>query len=200
MNFLLRTGAAACAALSLSACATTGSADSTANARALPDDTPYASTYRPYPGRPTAIVGATVFDGTGGQMNNATVLFAEGKVVGLGDASLAVPDGYDRLDGTGKFVTPGVIDIHSHLGDYPTPSVSAHSDGNEATAPTTPDVWAEHSVWPQDPGFSRALANGGVTSLQILPGSANLMGGRAVTLKNVPSRTEIGRASCRERV
>jgi imidazolonepropionase-like amidohydrolase len=55
-----------------------------------------------------------------------------------------------------------------------------------------PDVWAEHSVWPQDPGFSRALANGGVTSLQVLPGSANLFGGRSVVLKNVPARTVQG--------
>ena len=47
-------------------------------------------------------------------------------------------------------------------------------------------MWAEHSVWPQDPGFSRALVNGGVTTLQILPGSANLFGGRSVVLKNVP--------------
>jgi imidazolonepropionase-like amidohydrolase len=47
-------------------------------------------------------------------------------------------------------------------------------------------VWAEHSVWPQDPGFGRALA-GGVTALQTLPGSANLIGGRGVTLKNVPA-------------
>jgi len=105
---------------------------------------------------------------------------------------MAVPEGYDRIDARGKFVTPGVIDAHSHLGDYPTPSVGAHSDGNEATSPTTPDVWAEHSVWPQDPGFTRALANGGITSLMILPGSANLMGGRSVTLKNVPSLTVQG--------
>lgn len=75
--------------------------------------------------------------------------------------------------------------MHSHLGVYPSPGVSAHSDGNEATAPVTAEVWAEHSVWPQDPGFSRAIA-GGITSLQILPGSANLFGGRSVTLKNVP--------------
>jgi imidazolonepropionase-like amidohydrolase len=91
--------------------------------------------------------------------------------------------------GSGKFVTPGIIDIHSHLGVYPSPAVEANSDGNEATSPTTPDVWAEHSVWPQDPGFSRAMANGGITSLNILPGSANLMGGRSVMLKNVPGRT-----------
>jgi imidazolonepropionase-like amidohydrolase len=57
------------------------------------------------------------------------------------------------------------------------------------TNPTTPEVWAEHSVWPQDPGFSRALANGGVTTLMVLPGSGNLMGGRSVTLRNVPGRT-----------
>jgi Imidazolonepropionase and related amidohydrolases len=153
---------------------------------------PYASTYKPYPGRPTALVGATVFDGRGGRIDNGTVLFAGGKVEAIGGPDMAIPDGYDRIDGAGKFVTPGVIDAHSHLGDYPSPGVDASSDGNEATSPTTPDVWAEHSVWPQDPGFTRALANGGVTSLLILPGSANLMGGRAVALKNVPSITVQG--------
>lgn len=153
---------------------------------------PYPSTYRPYPGRPTALVGATVYDGRGTRIENGTVLFAEGKVVAVGGSDLAVPEGYDRVDAAGKFVTPGVIDIHSHLGDYASPAVEANSDGNEMTSPTTPDVWAEHSIWPQDPGFSRALANGGVTTLEILPGSANLMGGRAVTLKNVPSVTVQG--------
>lgn len=153
---------------------------------------PYASTYKPYPGRPTALVGATVYDGRGGRIDNGTVLFENGKVVAVGAADLAIPAGYDRVEGSGKFVTPGVIDIHSHLGVYPSPSVDALSDGNEMTSPTTPDVWAEHSVWPQDPGFTRALINGGVTTLQILPGSGNLIGGRAVTLKNVPSRTVQG--------
>ncbi|WP_336985379.1 amidohydrolase [Altererythrobacter aquiaggeris] len=183
-------------AVALAACSTTDSgkaasaSDSSASKAAL--GTPFPSTYKAYPGLPTALVGATVFDGAGNRIENGTVLFADGKIAAVGDAGLAIPDGYARIDGTGKFVTPGVIDIHSHLGDYPTPSVAAHSDGNEATSPTTPEVWAEHSVWPQDPGFSRALANGGVTSLQILPGSANLMGGRSVTLKNVPSRTVQG--------
>ena len=58
-------------------------------------------------------------------------------------------------------------------------------------APVTAEVWAEHSVWPQDPGFDTALASG-VTTLHILPGSANLFGGRGVTLRNVPSRTMQG--------
>ena len=135
-----------------------------------------------------------MFDGEGGRIENGRVLFSEGKVK-LVDALTSdadMPANANVVDGTGKFVTPGIIDIHSHLGNYPSPSVEAHSDGNEATSPTTPEVWAEHSVWPQDPGFSRALANGGVTTLQILPGSANLMGGRSVTLKNVYARTVQG--------
>ncbi|OZA92898.1 MAG: amidohydrolase, partial [Erythrobacter sp. 34-65-8] len=191
-----RTFTAIGGALALSACTTNGTPDTVASASSGPSATkgeaPYASTYKPYPGAATALVGATVFDGAGQRIDNGTVLFSGGKVVAVGGADLAIPAGYTRVDGTGKYVTPGIIDIHSHLGDYPTPSVEAHSDGNEATSPATPEVWAEHSVWPQDPGFTRALANGGITSLQILPGSANLFGGRTVTLKNVASRTVQG--------
>jgi len=153
---------------------------------------PFPSTYKAYPGVATAIRNVTVYDGEGGKIDNGVVFMSGGKITSVGGPDTAIPAGVNMLDGTGKFVTPGIIDIHSHLGDYPTPSVEAHSDGNEATSPTTPEVWAEHSVWPQDPGFSRALANGGVTALQILPGSANLMGGRSVVLKNVYARTVQG--------
>jgi imidazolonepropionase-like amidohydrolase len=156
------------------------------------DKNPYPSTYKPYPGRPTLIQGATVYDGAGGRFDNASVELRDGKVVAVHTGKVEAASGTHVIDGRGKYVTPGIIDVHSHLGDYPSPAVNAHDDGNEATAPTTPEVWAEHSVWPQDPGFSRAMANGGITSLQILPGSANLMGGRSVTLKNVPARTMQG--------
>lgn len=151
---------------------------------------PFPSTYHAYPGRPTLITNVTVFDGEGGKIEGGQVLFRDGKIVAVGQS--LDPAGADVIDGQGKWVTPGIIDVHSHLGDYPSPGVDAHSDGNEATAPITAEVWAEHSVWPQDPGFARALANGGVTTLQILPGSANLMGGRSVTLKNVYARTMQG--------
>jgi imidazolonepropionase-like amidohydrolase len=154
--------------------------------------TPFPSTYKAYPGVATAIRNVTVYDGEGGKIDNGVVFMTGGKISNVGGPDTAIPAGVNVVNGTGKFVTPGIIDIHSHLGDYPTPSVEAHSDGNEATSPTTPEVWAEHSVWPQDPGFSRALANGGVTALQILPGSANLMGGRSVVLKNVYARTVQG--------
>jgi len=150
---------------------------------------PFPSTYQAYPSQATAITGVTIFDGEGGRIDNGTVFMADGKIQAVGDSDMTYPADTLVLDGTGKFATPGIIDVHSHLGNYPTPSVRAHSDGNDATSPVTPEVWAEHSVWPQDPGFSRAMANGGITSLQILPGSANLFGGRSATLKNVPSRT-----------
>ncbi len=156
------------------------------------NENPYASTYVRYPGVPTVIRNATIFDGIGGQINGGTVIIADGVVKAVGTAALRAPAGAVELDGTGKFVTPGIIDVHSHLGNYPSPGVESHSDGNEATSPSRPEVWAEHSVWPQDPGFSRALANGGVTTLQVLPGSANLFGGRSVTLKNVYARTVQG--------
>jgi imidazolonepropionase-like amidohydrolase len=149
---------------------------------------PYPSTYRVYPGVPTVVRNVTIYDGEGGRIENGSILIADGKVAALG-ATVDAPAGATLIDGRGKWVTPGVIDIHSHLGDYPSPSVEANSDGNEVTNPVHPDVWAEHSVWPQDPGFTRALVNGGVTSLHVLPGSANLFGGRGVTLKNVPGRT-----------
>jgi len=152
---------------------------------------PFPSTYHPYPGVPTLLTNVTVYDGEGGRIDHGAVLFADGKIVQIGQ-DIAPPAGATVIDGTGKWVTPGVIDIHSHLGDYPSPGVKALSDGNEATAPVTSEVWAEHSVWPQDPGFSRALANGGVTTLEILPGSANLFGGRSVVLKNVYARTVQG--------
>lgn len=153
---------------------------------------PYPSTYKPYPGQPTAVRNVVIFDGEGGRIESGTILFADGKIAAVGGVELVIPTEYHIVEGRGQYLTPGIIDVHSHLGDYPSPSVEAHSDGNEMTSPITPEVWTEHSVWPQDPGFSRALANGGVTALQILPGSANLMGGRSVTLKNVPSRTVQG--------
>jgi imidazolonepropionase-like amidohydrolase len=153
---------------------------------------PYPSTYRAYPSAPTAIRGATIYDGEGGRIENGVVFMSGGKITAVGGPDTPIPADILVIDGTGKWVTPGIIDIHSHLGNYPSPGVQAHSDGNEATGPVRPEVWAEHSVWPQDPGFSRALANGGVTALQILPGSANLFGGRSVVLKNVYARTMQG--------
>jgi len=150
-------------------------------------DEPYPSRYEPLPSRPTLIVNATILTGTGQRIAKGSLLMAQGRISRVIEGSqTASAAEAEVIDAAGRWVTPGLIDVHSHLGVYSSPGVAAHSDGNEMTAPVTAQVWAEHSIWPQDPGFSRALA-GGVTALQVLPGSANLIGGRGVTLKNVPS-------------
>ena len=150
---------------------------------------PFPSTYEPLASQTTLIENAVILTGTGERLEGASLLMDGGKLsfVGSGDA----PDDALRIDAGGRWVTPGLIDIHSHLGVYPSPGTWAHSDGNEMINPATPNVWAEHSIWPQDPGFSRALA-GGVTAMQILPGSGNLIGGRGVTVKNVYSTSYQG--------
>lgn len=146
---------------------------------------PYPSTYRAAASSPTLIRGATVLTGTGARIDNGDVLIVNGRIEAVG-RELPAPPGARTIDAQGRWVTPGLIDVHSHLGVSANPSADAHNDGNEITNPVTPNVWAEHSVWPQDPNFQAAL-EGGVTTLQILPGSANLVGGRSVVLKNVPA-------------
>jgi len=159
-------------------------------ATSRPNADPFPSTYAPFASRPTVIRNVHIFTAAGPLIRNGAILIQDGKIAGVG-ASVNAPANAVVIDGQGKYVTPGLIDTHSHLGVYPAPGTAAHSDGNEATAPVTAHVWAEHSVWPQDPQFPRVLA-GGTTTIQVLPGSANLIGGRGVTLKVVPSRSAQG--------
>lgn len=159
-------------------------------ALSVPNLDPFPSTYTPFPSRPTVIRHVNIFTADAPLIRGGAILLRDGKVAEVG-VTVNVPADAIVIDGAGKYVTPGLIDTHSHLGVYAAPGGPAHSDGNEATAPVTAQVWAEHSVWPQDPQFPRDLA-GGVTTLQVLPGSANLIGGRSVVLKVVPSRSVQG--------
>jgi imidazolonepropionase-like amidohydrolase len=156
----------------------------------LPNADPFPSTYVRVPSAPLVIKNVNILTAAGPMIRNGAVSVADGKIVAVGQ-TVETPTGAVVIDGTGKYVTPGIVDVHSHLGVYAAPGVNALSDGNEATNPSTPNVWAEHSVWPQDPQFPRNLA-GGVTTIQVLPGSANLIGGRSVVLKVVPARTVQG--------
>jgi imidazolonepropionase-like amidohydrolase len=133
------------------------------------------------------IKNATIMTAAGQQIANGSILLRDGRIVAVG-ATVVAPTEAVVVDGTGKFVTPGIIDDHSHLGVYAAPGTDAESDGNEATNPVTAEVWAEHSFWPQDPQIPLAIA-GGITTIQALPGSANLIGGRSATLKLIPART-----------
>ena len=159
------------------------------DAKIVINKNPYPSTYQALPAQSTLLTNATILTGTGERLDDADILLVNGKVMQVGKNLSA--EQAKVIDMAGKWITPGIIDVHSHLGVYPNPQVESHSDGNEMTSPNTSEVWAEHSVWPQDPAFEAARA-GGVTTLQILPGSANLFGGRGVTLRNVPSHTMQG--------
>ena len=147
----------------------------------------YPSTYLRRPHAAVFIRNANVLTAAGPELHGTNILFADGKIVAVGN-DVAAPAGAQTIDGTGKWVTPGLIDSHSHLGVYGAPGTFAESDGNEATNPVTAEVWAEHSVWPQDPQMPLAVA-GGITVIEVLPGSANLIGGRSVTLRLIPART-----------
>jgi len=147
----------------------------------------YGSTYQRHPNPPVLIRNATIMTATGQEIASGSILLKDGRIVAVG-AKVDAPADAVVVDGTGKFVTPGLIDEHSHLGVYAAPGTDAESDGNEATNPVTAEVWAEHSFWPQDPQIPLAIA-GGITTIQALPGSANLIGGRSAILKLIPART-----------
>lgn len=150
------------------------------------DRDPFESNYKPLASERTLIKSVNLYDGLGNEYSNFDVLIDNGIIEEIGKD---IVDGDATIiDAKGKWLTPGIIDIHSHMGVYPAPGVRTSSDGNEATSPITAEVWAEHSVWTQDPQFSLAL-KGGVTAFHVLPGSANLMGGRGATFKNIPRNT-----------
>ena len=148
---------------------------------------PFESTYYSLPQSNILFKGGNIYDGDGNEFLNTDVIINNGVIVAIGE-DLPVSEDTIIKDVTGKWITPGIIDIHSHMGVYSAPGVSTSSDGNEATSPVTAEVWAEHSMWVQDPQYALALA-GGVTTFHVLPGSANLIGGRGVTVKNLQRNT-----------
>jgi imidazolonepropionase-like amidohydrolase len=93
-----------------------------------------------------------------------------------------VPADATIIDAQGQRVYPGLVDAHTHFGVYSEISGPEGADGNEMTDPITPHVRALDSLNWFDPGFQEAVANG-VTTVQILPGSGNVIGGQGVVVK-----------------
>jgi imidazolonepropionase-like amidohydrolase len=137
--------------------------------------------------KPILIKGGTVITVTKGTIEEGDILVRNGKIEKIGK-DINPLENCIVIDASGKFIMPGIIDAHSHIGVYSWPGVEAHSDGNEATDPITPQVRAEDSFNTEDPAIRRAVA-GGVTTIQSMPGSANLIGGQTVTLKLKPGRS-----------
>ena len=152
---------------------------------------PFDSTYIAKPSATSLLKNANIYDGEGNEFLGYDLLIKNGKIEAIGSDLDTRTENAIEYDLSGMWVTPGIIDLHSHMGVYSAPGVKSSSDGNESTSPVTADVWAEHSVWTQDPQFSLAL-QGGVTTFHVLPGSANLIGGRGTTFKNVQSNTVQG--------
>jgi imidazolonepropionase-like amidohydrolase len=140
----------------------------------------------------TLLRGARVMTATGEIYERADVLVEGSKIAAIG-VDLAAPEGATVVDLKGKTLTPGIIDTHSHIGVYAAPGLTANADGNEATAPNTAGVRAADAYFPQDPQIDRARA-GGITTMQILPGSANLFGGRTVTVRLTPGARSLSDA------
>lgn len=151
---------------------------------------PNPSTYRPLPRSDSIITHANILDGNGGRIEDGEILVREGRIVAVGKR-IADRAGAVEIDARGRWVTPGIIDVHSHNGTYVLPLTdidTKSSDISELSDANTADIWIENGINTQDVAFSRALASG-VTTLQILPGSVPIFGGHSVIVKPIPVTT-----------
>lgn len=153
---------------------------------------PFPSRYVAAPSDDMLLRGATILDGAGGRIDGGDLLLRGGKIVAVGKG-IANP-GVREVDARGRWITPGVIDVHSHDGTFVLPLTAIDreaSDVSEVSAPNVADTWIETAVNTQDMAFDRALANG-VTTLQILPGSTPIFAGRSVVVKPLRAPTVWG--------
>ncbi|MFT4114401.1 amidohydrolase [Silvibacterium sp.] len=120
------------------------------------------------------ISNATVMTVTHGTIEHGSVWIHDGKIAGYG-ATVSAPTDAVKIDATGKFLTPGIVDPHSHS--------ALSNDVNEATSPVTPSMMMIDAFDNRDKALYQALA-GGVTTELLLHGSANMIGGQAVVIKN----------------
>ncbi len=134
-----------------------------------------------------AIVNAYVVPVAGEPIENGTVIVENGKITAVG-AGIAVPDGIETVDAGGRWVLPGFIESHGHVGIHEEANGPAGDDTNEMTTPNTAAVRAIDAVNIDDEGFRDALS-GGVTSVVVKPGSGNPIGGQTVAIKSWGGRT-----------
>ncbi len=133
-----------------------------------------------------AIKGGKILTITGGVIEGGTILVDGGKIVKVGKR-IKVPEGAEVIDVTGKVVMPGLIDAHCHIGIIEEKIGWAGGDGNEATDPATPHMRALDAIKANaDEGGLEAAVKAGITTVQILPGSANVIGGTGVVVKTAP--------------
>ncbi len=131
----------------------------------------------------TVFRGARVHTAAGPVIENGTLIIQNGRIEEVIESDrIILPPDAKIIDVTGKVIIPGLVDSHSHLGVYSRPALKANSDGNETTDPVTSIVRALDSLNPFDPGIRMANA-GGITTANIMPGSANVIGGQTIYVK-----------------
>ncbi|MEZ6047413.1 MAG: amidohydrolase family protein [Planctomycetaceae bacterium] len=127
--------------------------------------------------------GGKILTATGQNFDPGTMVVDGGKVSAIGATDqVEIPEGATIHDMSGKVLIPGLVDTHSHLGVYSRPGVPSNKDGNEATGPVQGIVRALDALNPFDPGIKMALS-GGVTTANVMPGSANVIGGQTIYIK-----------------
>ncbi len=130
--------------------------------------------------RPIAFVGGRVIPVEGEPFDDGVLVVQGGKVVAVGPAgSTGVPDGAQRMDATGQTIMPGLVDTHNHNGGI---------GGGDGSAPIQPDIRIYDSLNPMDSGFRRVVA-GGLTTINVMPGSGHLLSGQTIYLKMRGGRT-----------
>ncbi|WP_035738911.1 amidohydrolase [Glycomyces arizonensis] len=131
-----------------------------------------------------ALRGATILPVTAGPIEHGTIVVENGRISAVGGPDLPVPDGVAVTDAAGKWIVPGLVDAHTHLGVHEVAEGWAGNDTNEMTDPNTAYVRALDGINPAEPGFAEAL-QGGVLAVCINPGSGNVIGGETVAVKTV---------------
>lgn len=130
--------------------------------------------------RPQVFEGAQIITISGETISNGVLIVHNGKITAVGAAgSVSIPRNADRIDVTGKVLMPGIVDTHSHIGE---------GEGGDRSATLHPDVRILDTIDPRSSTFRKALS-GGVTSVNIMPGSGLLMSGQTVYVKPKPANT-----------
>ena len=122
---------------------------------------------------PQVYKGAQIIPISGEPITNGILIIENGKISAVGDSTTRIPNRADIHDVSGKVIMPGLVDTHSHIGD---------GDGGDRSATLHPDVRIMDTINPRSKSFKRALA-GGITSVNVMPGSGHLMSGQTVYLK-----------------
>ena len=136
---------------------------------------------QPGSARALAIVDATIITASGPILRNATLVARDGKIEAVG-LNVEAPKDAEVVQAKGKYLMPGLVETHSHLGLHVLPDVEGNLDQNEWSEPIAAQARAIDALHSGDPAVERAVA-GGVTTVQVLPGSSNLVGGQSAVIK-----------------